>query len=161
MSWMTPFSHGLYRAINMPSSRSGGSLLACLSRTRPVRFVAKLRRLDATHCHERCARSAPGRSPRCACAQTRRGYTTADAGFEQRERVNRDRVSETACEAASRRDARAHRRATLRGNRRPRLFDTFTIQWQFALPMFPIGMAIYYLAWKYLVGFLNNEVGIA
>lgn len=41
------------------------------------------------------------------------------------------------------------------------LFDTFTIQWQFALPMFPIGMAIYYLAWKYLVGFLNTEVGIA
>lgn len=42
-----------------------------------------------------------------------------------------------------------------------RLFDTFTIQWQFALPMFPIGMAIYYLAWKYLVGFLNSEIGIA
>ena len=42
-----------------------------------------------------------------------------------------------------------------------RLFDTFAIQWQFALPMFPIGMAVYYLAWKYLVGFLNEEVGIA
>ncbi|MBI1876602.1 MAG: hypothetical protein HYS05_22295 [Acidobacteria bacterium] len=42
-----------------------------------------------------------------------------------------------------------------------RLFDTFTIQWQFALPMFPIGMALYYLAWKYLVGFLNDEMGIA
>lgn len=41
------------------------------------------------------------------------------------------------------------------------LFDIFTIQWRFALPMFPIGMAIYYLAWKYLVGFLNNEMGIA
>jgi hypothetical protein len=41
------------------------------------------------------------------------------------------------------------------------LFDAFTIQWQYALPMFPIGMAIYYLAWKYLVGFLNAEVGIA
>lgn len=41
------------------------------------------------------------------------------------------------------------------------LFDTFTIQWQFALPMFPIGMALYYLAWKYLVGFLNEEMGIA
>lgn len=41
------------------------------------------------------------------------------------------------------------------------LFDTFTIQWQFALPMFPVGMAIYYLAWKYLVGFLNQEMGIA
>jgi hypothetical protein len=42
-----------------------------------------------------------------------------------------------------------------------RLFDTFTIQWQFALPMFPIGMAVYYLAWKYFVRFLNEEMGIA
>jgi hypothetical protein len=41
------------------------------------------------------------------------------------------------------------------------LFDTFTTQWQFALPMFPVGMALYYLAWKYLVGFLNSELGIA
>jgi hypothetical protein len=37
----------------------------------------------------------------------------------------------------------------------------FTIQWRFALPMVPIAMATYYLAWKYLVGFLNEEVGIA
>ena len=42
-----------------------------------------------------------------------------------------------------------------------RLFDVFTIQWQFALPMFPVGMTIYYLAWKYFVGFLNREMGIA
>ena len=42
-----------------------------------------------------------------------------------------------------------------------RLFDTFTIQWQFAVPMLPIGMALYYLAWKYCVGFLNEEMGIA
>ena len=35
------------------------------------------------------------------------------------------------------------------------------IQWQFALPMAPVGMVVYYLAWKYLVGFLNREVGIA
>lgn len=42
-----------------------------------------------------------------------------------------------------------------------RLFDTFTIQWQFALPMFPVGMTFYYLAWKYWVGFLNKEMGIA
>ena len=42
-----------------------------------------------------------------------------------------------------------------------RLFDTFAIQWQFALPMFPIGMAVYYLAWKYVVAFLNEEMGIA
>ncbi len=42
-----------------------------------------------------------------------------------------------------------------------RVLDAFTVQWQFALPMVPIGMATYYLAWKYLVGFLNEEVGIA
>ena len=42
-----------------------------------------------------------------------------------------------------------------------RLFDVFTIQWQFALPMFPVGMTIYYLAWKYFAGFLNKEMGIA
>jgi hypothetical protein len=35
------------------------------------------------------------------------------------------------------------------------------IQWQFALPMIPVGMTVYYLAWKYLVGFLNQEVGIS
>jgi hypothetical protein len=39
--------------------------------------------------------------------------------------------------------------------------ETFTIQWRFALPMFPVGMAVYYLAWKYCVGFLNAELGIA
>ena len=42
-----------------------------------------------------------------------------------------------------------------------RLFDTFSIQWRFALPMFPVGMALYYLAWKHLVSFLNEEIGIA
>lgn len=42
-----------------------------------------------------------------------------------------------------------------------RLFDAFAIQWQFALPMFPVGMILYYMAWKYVVGFLNQEVGIA
>jgi hypothetical protein len=40
------------------------------------------------------------------------------------------------------------------------VFDTFTTQWQFALPMVPVGMAVYYLAWKYGVRFLNNEMGI-
>jgi len=39
--------------------------------------------------------------------------------------------------------------------------DVFTIQWRFALPMLPIGMAVYYLAWKHIVGFLNQEMGIA
>lgn len=42
-----------------------------------------------------------------------------------------------------------------------RTLDAFTIQWRFALPMAPIGMAVYYLAWKYFVGFLNEEMGIA
>jgi hypothetical protein len=31
---------------------------------------------------------------------------------------------------------------------------------QFALPMIPIGMGVYYLAWKYFVRFLNEELGI-
>ena len=30
-----------------------------------------------------------------------------------------------------------------------------------SLPIVPIRMGIYYLAWKYFVGFLNEEVGIA
>ena len=42
-----------------------------------------------------------------------------------------------------------------------RVLDVFTIQWQFALPMVPIAMTIYYLAWKFAVGFLNAEVGVA
>lgn len=39
--------------------------------------------------------------------------------------------------------------------------DVFHLQWEFVLPMAPVGMTVYYLAWKYLVGFLNQEVGIA
>jgi hypothetical protein len=39
--------------------------------------------------------------------------------------------------------------------------DVFHLQWRFVLPMAPVGMTVYYLAWKYLVGFLNQEVGIA
>jgi hypothetical protein len=42
-----------------------------------------------------------------------------------------------------------------------RALDVFTIQWRLALPMVPIAMATYYLAWKYFVGFLNEEIGIA
>ena len=41
-----------------------------------------------------------------------------------------------------------------------RALDVFTIQMQFAIPMIPIGMAVYYLAWKFLVSYLNAEVGI-
>ncbi len=42
-----------------------------------------------------------------------------------------------------------------------RTLDVFTIQLRFALPMVPIGMAVYFLIWKYLVGFLNEEIGVA
>jgi hypothetical protein len=42
-----------------------------------------------------------------------------------------------------------------------RALDVFSIQLRYALPIAPIGMAVYYLAWKYLVGFLNEEMGIA
>ncbi len=42
-----------------------------------------------------------------------------------------------------------------------RAVDAFTIQMQFAVPMVPIGLGVYYLAWKYLVGFLNDELGIS
>ena len=42
-----------------------------------------------------------------------------------------------------------------------RLLDVFTLQLRFSVPVIPIGMAVYYLAWKYLVGFLNQELGIA
>ncbi len=42
-----------------------------------------------------------------------------------------------------------------------RVFDVFGIQMQYALPIIPIGMGLYYLAWKFLVGFLNAEIGIA
>ena len=41
-----------------------------------------------------------------------------------------------------------------------RALDISTIQWRFALPAAPIGMAVYYLAWKYIVGFLNDELGV-
>ena len=39
-------------------------------------------------------------------------------------------------------------------------FDAFTINWGLALPMLPLGVAVYYLVWKYAVGFLNEEVGV-
>jgi len=42
-----------------------------------------------------------------------------------------------------------------------RVFDVFGIQMKFALPIIPIGMGIYYFAWKYFVGFLNDEMGIS
>ena len=39
-------------------------------------------------------------------------------------------------------------------------FDPFSIQLRFALPMIPIGMGLYYLAWRFIVAFLNRELGI-
>ena len=41
------------------------------------------------------------------------------------------------------------------------LLDVFTIQLWYAVPIIPIGMGIYFLMWKFLVGFLNQEVGVA
>jgi hypothetical protein len=41
-----------------------------------------------------------------------------------------------------------------------RLFDSYPIQVDLALPMVPIGMMVYYLAWKYAVAPLNAEMGI-
>ena len=37
-----------------------------------------------------------------------------------------------------------------------RAMNTFAIQWGLARPMLPIGMAVYYLSWQYLVGLLNQ-----
>jgi hypothetical protein len=37
----------------------------------------------------------------------------------------------------------------------------YHLQWRFVLPAIPLGMSIYYLLWKYAVGFLNQELGIA
>lgn len=42
-----------------------------------------------------------------------------------------------------------------------RVLDVFSIQLWFALPAIPVGMAVYYLVWKHVVGFLNAEMGIA
>ena len=41
------------------------------------------------------------------------------------------------------------------------VLDVFGIQLRYAVPIIPIGMGIYYLAWKFVVGFLNEEMGIA
>jgi hypothetical protein len=38
-----------------------------------------------------------------------------------------------------------------------RVLEVLTIQLQYALPVIPIGMGIYYLAWRFLVGFLNER----
>ena len=42
-----------------------------------------------------------------------------------------------------------------------RTTQLFDIQMGFALLAIPVGMAAYYLAWKFLVGSLNAEIGIA
>lgn len=41
-----------------------------------------------------------------------------------------------------------------------RALDVFTIQFWYAAPIIPIGMALYYLFWKHVVGFLNQELGV-
>jgi hypothetical protein len=40
-------------------------------------------------------------------------------------------------------------------------FDVFHTKFWYAAPVVPLGMAVYYLVWKYAVGFLNAEVGVA
>jgi hypothetical protein len=42
-----------------------------------------------------------------------------------------------------------------------RVLELFDIQMWYALLAIPVGMAMYYLAWKFLVGSLNREMGIA
>ena len=42
-----------------------------------------------------------------------------------------------------------------------RTTELFYIQMGYALLAIPVGMAMYYLAWKFLVGSLNAEVGVA
>jgi hypothetical protein len=42
-----------------------------------------------------------------------------------------------------------------------RTLQLFSVQLWYALPAIPVGMAVYYLVWKHLVGSLNREVGIA
>jgi hypothetical protein len=41
-----------------------------------------------------------------------------------------------------------------------RTTDLFYLQMGYALLAIPVGMAMYYLAWKFLVGSLNAELGI-
>jgi hypothetical protein len=42
-----------------------------------------------------------------------------------------------------------------------RALELFHIQMWLALPAIPVGMILYYLVWKLLVGSLNKEMGIA
>jgi hypothetical protein len=42
-----------------------------------------------------------------------------------------------------------------------RTTELFYLQMGYALVAIPVGMAMYYLAWKFLVGSLNEEVGVA
>ena len=40
-------------------------------------------------------------------------------------------------------------------------FDVVQIHYAFLAVVFPIAIVIYYLVWKYLIGFFNHVVGIA
>jgi hypothetical protein len=42
-----------------------------------------------------------------------------------------------------------------------RLLDVVSLSFVTILPIIPFAMALYYLAWKFVVGFLNREMGIA
>ena len=41
-----------------------------------------------------------------------------------------------------------------------RLLDVVSISFVTILPVIPFVMALYYLVWKFVVGFLNREMGI-
>ena len=41
-----------------------------------------------------------------------------------------------------------------------RSLDVLDIGWLTAVPVVPLAMAIYFLVWKYLVAFLNRDLGI-
>jgi hypothetical protein len=42
-----------------------------------------------------------------------------------------------------------------------RVLDVVQVNITTILPVVPFGMALYYLVWKFVVGFLNEEMGIA
>ena len=42
-----------------------------------------------------------------------------------------------------------------------RAANAFAVQLAYALSAIPVGLALYYLVWKFAVGALNEEMGIA
>jgi hypothetical protein len=40
-------------------------------------------------------------------------------------------------------------------------FDVITAPYYLIVPWFGLGLVVYYLVWKYIIGFLNQLLGIA